>query len=179
MIITLSELKSYLGITDSSEDTVLQIFVDSANEYIKKYLWRNIAKDDYTEYKWWDWQRIILLDNYPVNSIDKFEKNEWTIDNPDWQSVDAWDYELVPETGKLFLKFYTRRWFQNYKIVYNAWYDTIPSDLKLAWLKIAGNYYNSKSSDWIDRESVAGDSITYWKWESSEVFRILNLYKDV
>ena len=179
MIITLSELKDYLWITDSSQDTILEIFVDSANKYITNYIWRNITAQDYTEYKDWDGQRIILLDNYPVNKITSFKVNYWTIDTPDWVDVDANEYQLVPEEGKIFLTFNKRRGFQNYEIEYNAWYDPIPWDLKLAWLKIAWSYYNTKDTDWVKSESVAGDSITFWAKETDNILNILNLYKDV
>lgn len=178
-MIILAELKSYLWITDSSQDAILQIFVDSANKYITNYIWRNITAQDYTEYVDWDWQRIILLDNYPVNSITSFKVNEWTIETPDWVDVDPNEYKLVPEEWKIFLTFYKRRGFQNYEIVYNAGYSTIPWDLKLAWLKIASTYYNTKDTDWIERESVAGDSITFWTKETDNILNILNLYKDV
>ena len=171
-MITLAELKSYLWITDDTQDDIIQIYVDSANEYITNYIWRNITQADYTEYEDWDWQRTIILKNYPVNSITSFQVNSWTIETPEREDVD--DYKLVPEEGKIFLTFYLNRWFQNYKIEYNAWYDTIPWDLKLAWLKIAWSYYND--SDWIKTESVAWDSITFWREND---LNILNLYKDV
>lgn len=180
MLITLSELKSYLWISDDSEDAILNIFVDSASSFVKSYLDRNIEKEDYTEYEDGDAQRIIVLDNYPVNSITSFEYNEWTIDSPDFQEIDASKYKLKPETGKIFLTFYKTRWFQNYKIKYNAGYDSIPWDLKLATLKLAASYYNWKESDGVDRETVAGDSISFETQEiNSDVLAILNEYKDV
>lgn len=180
MIITLAELKSYLGVTDTSQDDVLNIFLDSANDFVEAYVGRNIEADDYTEYKDWDGQRYILLENYPVNTITSFQVNQWTLDTPDYQDVDASEYKLSPKLWKIFLTFYKERGFQNYKIEYNAGYTTIPGDLKLATLKLAGSYYNGKNSDGVQRETVAGDSITFESQQvSNDVLAILNNYSDV
>lgn len=179
-MITLAELKTYLGISWTDQDDLLQIFVDSANDWVKSYLGKNIKADDYVDIKNGDWQRYILLDNYPVNSITSFEYNGWTLDVADWVELDKSRYELDPDVGKIFLTFYKHRWFQNYRISYNAWYTSIPSDLKLATLKIASRYFNNINSDGIQREKVAGDSITFESENiSNDVLAILNNYKDV
>ena len=180
MIITLSEFKAYLWITDSSQDTLLDILLNSANDFVESYIGRQIAEATYTEYKDGDGQRIILLDNYPVNTITSFQVNKGTIETPDFEEIDANSYKLSPKIWQLFLTFYKRRGFQNYKIDYNAWYDPIPWDLKLATLKLAAWYYNKRTSDWVKSESVAGDSIGFDTTEiSNDVLVILNNYRDV
>ena len=180
MIITLSEFKDYLWITDTSQDALLNILLNSANDFVESYIGRKIAEATYTEYKDWDGQRIILLDNYPVNTITSFQFNKWTIETPDFEDIDENSYKLSPKIWQIFLTFYKRRGFQNYKIVYNAWYDPIPWDLKLATLKLAAWYYNKRTSDWVKSESVAGDSIGFDTTEiSNDVLVILNNYRDV
>ena len=180
MIIELSEFKAYLWITDTSQDTLLEILLNSANDFVESYIGRKVWADDYTEYKDGDGQRIILLDNYPVNTITSFQVNKWTIETPEFEDIDANSYKLSPKIWQLFLTFYKRRGFQNYKIVYNAWYDPIPWDLKLATLKLAAWYYNQRTSDWVKSESVAGDSIGFDTTEiSNDVLVILNNYRDV
>ena len=180
MIIELSEFKAYLWITDTSQDTLLEILLNSANDFVESYIGRQIAEATYTEYKDGDGQRIILLDNYPVNTITSFQVNKWTIETPEFEDIDANSYKLSPKIWQLFLTFYKRRGFQNYKIVYNAWYDPIPWDLKLATLKLAAWYYNKRTSDWVKSESVAGDSIWFDTTEiSNDVLVILNNYRDV
>ena len=180
MIITLAELKAYLWITDTTQDTLLNILLSSANDFIENYIGRKIWVDDYTEYKDGDWQRVILLDNYPANTITSFQVNNWTIETPIFEDIDPNSYKLSPNLWQVFLTFYKRRGFQNYKIVYNAWYSTIPWDLKLAALKLAAWYYNKRTSDWIKSESVAWDSIWFDTTEiSNDVLIILNNYRDV
>lgn len=180
MIATLSELKSYLGITGSSEDTLLGLLLDSANDFVLGYICREIESATFTEYFDGDWQTEILLKNYPVTSITSFEYNSGTLNTPVWTTVDPTLYKNSPNTGKIFLSFYKIRGFQNYKVVYVAGYTTIPWDIKLATLKIASGYYNTRSSDGIKSEGVAGDSIVFDTSEiASDVLVILNNYRDV
>ena len=180
MIASLSELKSYLWITDSSQDTILTIFLDSADDFVRSYIGREIESATYTEYFDGDGQREILMKNYPVTTLTSFEENTGTIQTPVWTAVDSSTYKLSPNIAKLFLTFYKSRGFQNFKVVYVAWYATIPGDIKLATLKLASGYYNRRTSDGIKSEGVAGDNIVYDTTEiPSDVFIILNNYRDV
>lgn len=180
MIATLAELKSYLGITGTSEDVLLTILLDSANDFVEGYIGREIASATYTEYADGDGQREILLVNYPVISTTSFEENTGTLETPVWTPIDPELYKLSPKVGKIFLTFYKKRGFQNYKIVYIAGFATIPGDIKLATLKLASGYYNTRTSDGIKSEGVAGDSLVFETSEiSSDVLVILNNYRDV
>ena len=46
-IITLASLKTYLGITDVTEDAKLQVIVDATNLSIDKYVGRTLAETEY------------------------------------------------------------------------------------------------------------------------------------
>lgn len=147
MIACLLELKTYLGITTASEDALLTMLLDSANDFVEGYIGREIASASYTEYFDGDGQREILLNNYPVASITSFEENTGTLNVPVWTAIDASTYKLSPNVGKIFMYCFKRRGFQNYKVVYTAGYTTIPGDIKLATLKIASGYYNRRTTD--------------------------------
>jgi hypothetical protein len=75
MIATLAQFKQYLGITGTSQDTILQLLIDSSNSMINSYIGRIIEADDYIEYVDGNAQREILLQNYPVNTLTSIEKN--------------------------------------------------------------------------------------------------------
>lgn len=180
MIATLAELKSYLWIIDSSQDTILTIFLDSADDFVKSYIGREIESATYTEYFDGDGQREILMKNYPVTTLTSFDENTGTLQTPVWTAKDPTTFKLSPNIAKLFLTFYKTRGFQNFKVVYVAGYETIPGDIKLATLKLAAWYYNRRTSDGIKKEWVAGDSVEYDTTEiPSDVFIILNNYRDV
>lgn len=180
MIINLSELKNYLNITTTDNDWILNILLDCANDYVVWFLGRSLNASEYTEYQNGDGQRDFILSNYPVNTLTGIYRNIGDNETEDWEEVDPTKYKLEAKTGKIFLNFYKARGFQNYKIVYNAGYETIPGDLKLATLKIAGGYYNKRNTDWISSESVAGDSISFNVNDiGGDVLNILNNYRDV
>jgi hypothetical protein len=75
MIATLEQFKSYIGVTGTSQDTILQLLIDSSNSMINSYIGRTIETDDYIEYIDGNAQREILLHNYPVNTLTSIEKN--------------------------------------------------------------------------------------------------------
>ena len=180
MIATLSELKTYLWITDSSQDTLLNIFLSWADQFIKTYTWRDIEATSYTEYEDWDAQNEILLSNYPVNTLTSISRNTWSLDIPIWTLVETSIYKLSSKIWKVFFSCPIYRWFQNYKIIYNAWYTTIPWDLKLACLKLASTSYNTRVADWIKSESVNQDRLDYDVSEiPNDILVILNAYRDI
>jgi len=158
----------------------LTILLDSANDFVESYVSRELESDTRTEYHDGNAQREVMLDVYPATSITSFEKNVGTLDAPVWEAVPASTYKLSPKDGKVFLLGYSYRGFQNYKIVYVGGYATMPGDLRLATLKLAGSYWNKRTSDGIKKEGVAGDSLEFDTSEvSSDVMIILNSYRDV
>lgn len=178
-MITLTELKTYLWITTTSQDDLLNLLKDWAIKFIKTYIWREIEAIDYIEYKDWNWQTELLL-NYPVNTLTSISLNTWTLNIPVWEVVEATNYKLSNEIWKVFFVSYLSRWFWNYKVIYNAWYTTIPWDLKLACLKLASKYYNTRTSDWISWESVNWDSINFWTTDiPKDIAILLNSYRDI
>jgi len=169
MIITLQDLKTYLNITDTSKDDLLNFYVDWINKFIKSYTWRNIEAQDYEETFNGDWTFLYLVKNYPINSIAKIE-------NKEWDTREEINYKwYMEEIGEIYFDTLLIKWINNYKVSYNWWYETIPWDLKLAWLKLAGKLYNK--ADWIKQESNAGDSITFTSEIDMEIQSILDNYK--
>ena len=180
MIATLAQFKNYLWITGTTEDVILQLLIDSSNQMIETYIWRNIEQDDYIEFIDWNAQKEILLENYPVNTLDSIEINTWTLADPVRATIQPTSYKLSPKDWKIFLLFLLERWFQNYKITYNAWYDPIPADLVLASLKLASKYYNTKEADWIKGETNNWDRIDFDISEiPNEILAILNNYQEI
>ena len=144
-MITLEQLKQYLGVCN--QDVLLQILVDSANQIIKSYTGRKFEYSTYTEYVDGNAQQELLLENYPVGTLTKIERNVGTLDVPVWEVISASTYKLSPNIGKIFFVCPLIRGFQNYKISYTAGFATPPGDLVLAGLKIASRYFNSRTSD--------------------------------
>lgn len=177
---TIDDLKAYLWITWNEYDAVLQLFLDSASSYVESYIGRWIKPKEYTKYINGNWQLTIVLDNYPIISITSFDLDQWTIETPDYQPVDANRYRTDDDNGTIMLTAPQYRGLQNYRINYRAWYVEFPWDLKLAILKLASSYYSNRNSDGIKKEVVDGDSIEYEVSQiPTSVMSILDQYRDL
>lgn len=182
MIATLSEFKLYIWVDseDTSKDSILNIFLDWANSLVESYISRKIEATEYEEIIDGDGQLFWMLENIPVIKINWVYRNSWTLETAVWEEMGKWSYSVKSSIGKLNFFWPLARGFKNYKISYKAGFDEIPWDLKLAVLKLASRYYNTKESDWIVSESVAWDSISFNVSQiPSDILGILSIYRDL
>lgn len=179
MLATLDTFKTYLWISWSSEDALLTILLDGATSIINWYVGKTIEAASYTEIFSGNGQLSYILREYPVNSVTSFQINTWDTETAVREDVEATEYSI--DTIEWVIRLYTPlvRWLSNYKVVYNAWYSTVPNDLQIACMQIASNMYNTRNSNWLKSESVAGDSISYDTNIQDSTFIILDRYKDV
>lgn len=182
MLTTLDSVKTFLGITGTTDDDLLNSLIGSASEFVKSYTWRDLEATDYTHFFDWKAEREFILRQYPVNTLTSFEYNTWTISTPERTEFDVDLYALRPDPGIINYWCYIPRGFQNIKVIYNAWYVTIPAELELATNKMVWLYYNTRTSTWVKSESVDGASITYDNNSVGiplDINVILNKYKNV
>lgn len=182
MLITLQELKDYLDITDNDSDDILTSSINQATSYIQNYTWRTLEARDYNEIRDWRGENMVVLKDYPVNSFTSYEHNTWTISNPVWTSYDLDKYWVNKDEWVLRSYFRMDRWIQNNKLVYNAWYTTMPEDLKRACITLSTFYYSWvwKTEQGVKKEFVDGAWIEYdWSgWTTyNELKNILDKYK--
>lgn len=179
-MITLDELKRYLWIEDNSQDVLLQEIIDWVTAYIESYTWRNLSIQDYDKKYNWNWERIFILPNFPVNSITEIKyRNNTDFSAPTYTLIETKDYSFNT-SWEIFFNFNLIRWFNVLEIKYNAWYDPIPEDLKLACKMLCWLSYNTKNTNWVKSESVEWVSIVFSD-TSSETIKaniILDNYKN-
>lgn len=180
MLISIETLKTYLSITDNTQDKILSIFANWASDLIETMCWKKFSLDEYTELVDWAWQMDIVLKNNPVTEVESVSYNSWTYENPIWTPIDKTAYNTDLKAWIIMLVGVLPRWFQNIQVIYTAWYENIPFDLQLATLKLASMSYNKRGADWVTSESVWGDSIAYWLTAiPDDVLSILSKYQNV
>lgn len=180
MIITLAELKTFLNITDTSKDDLLNQAINNADGFVEGYLWYSLLLNE--------WLQAIFL-----GILDQFELRETNINSVSkieyWE--DEFDETLTEYTGKK--RVYEQQGLVKTQecvwpftqITYSFGYDdtTAPQDLKTAYLEIASTYYKSSwetSAGDVRSETVDGDSISFsdTRWKiSDKSMTILNKYK--
>ena len=154
-LVTLSELKTFLGITDDSQDTVLQIYVDSANVFVKKYCERDLEETSYLREQYdGSGTAELVLRQYPLISVEgvwvEGDELDESTDNTD---QDGW-YIYKEETGILRHRLYWDRARGNIEVSYTAGYETVPSDLKHCCLLISSYFRNMGNRQGIRSESL-------------------------
>lgn len=176
---SLAWLKTYLNITGTDQDAVLQIILDGAISTTETLSGRLLSARDKEILYNGNAQQQIVLQDVPLNTLTSFARNDGTIETPVWTEIDTNDFVVDFDAGIIYLKPVLQRWLQNYRIQCNVWYVTAPSDLTMAVYMLAGGMYSKRASQGITSETVDGDRIDYWSAMTTEINNILFSYRDM
>lgn len=176
MIVNCSELRSQFKVAITDDDHVLLPLLKAAEEKAKRYCGTVLEAEDVTEYRDGDGTDVLLLKNYPVNSVASvYDDVDRTYAAA--SLIAAADY-MFESSGRLILDalvFNIGR--QNVKVTYNAGYTAtaMPYDLKKAIANIAfADYLEANGSI----NMVEGDEFVYRpKKLRDEAFTILDLFR--
>jgi len=203
---TLSEYKTYAGITTTATDTRLTTLVSAADAFVKRYCGRSFESGPYTQVYNGTGDESLQLTEYPVTSITSVTQ-KFTDGTTSVLDSDTYRFESV--TGLLYRTFtgrgrYVRQdstswrndtepaqrfgnayiWskgYQNYTIVYVGGYATIPDDLKLLVWKIVDWWFAGSGED----SSKQSESIGAYSYTKStdkippEIRVMLDMWKVV
>lgn len=192
----LQDLKDFMAIpsTDTSKDTLLQIYVDGVNSAIRKEIGKDILAKDYIEkHKGTDSTKLIL-NHYPINSITAVE---FIYQGNVYQSLDDYEYDTDEETGILH---YDQGWLlqgnssymserlidfprRHIRVTYNAGFTETPSDLKLVGLQFASDSYAMDGSQGGTLKSYGISDVKY-EYKDDIKFseaqqKVIDAYKEV
>lgn len=193
---TLQELKDFMVIsqTDTSKDVNLTLYIKGIGEQIQKQIGRNIFAKDYVErYKGTNTSELVL-NNYPVNTVDMVE---YVFENEVYRTLDDYEYELNEDGGFLIkddgwlLEGYSIRYMsdkvdfprRHIRVTYNAGYTDVPFELKLLCMQYISDLYVMDNSKGTTLKSYKIDDISMeFKDEikfSESQLKTINHYKDV
>lgn len=200
---TVARVKTYLEITSSDNDTVLEVLIDAVTDFIENECDRRFKKTTYTGTKIdGDGTNEIVLPQWPVVSGQTFtlyERNStsgYGNDNAsDWDTVDSTDYRVDLVAGIVRATFKFLDGFENYKVDFTAGYDfenasgtLVPlssvglSDLELvAWKLISREFQKRKGTGDIQSMRLYNYSVTFSKeaYQDDEIREVLEKYKRV
>ena len=159
---TLSNLKARLGITSSSDDTLLGLLQDSADVFIANYCQRDFAGGTFTEYQPGG-SEFLLLKNYPVTSVTTVKVDPAHQFGSETIISDG-SYVVHSERGviqSLFGPFLPRRfnglvnsgiqiWTRGprvVQIVYVTASSAVPADVKEAYARVIGAWYRKVKTE--------------------------------
>jgi hypothetical protein len=169
---TLARVKSFLGITDSSQDTFLTDLIAIATETIQNYTGRTFSLESITEKLPGTNTAKLILSKFPIVSITSITDQSGLIAATGYEISDNLagtvyrKNDIFPFKGQNtgILGFINEKESENsITILYQAGYTTIPLDVEMAAISYIRTLYLGRSKDTnIASESVSGVySVTY------------------
>ncbi len=171
---TKEKVKSYIGISDSASDTVIDMLIDQATAFIEGYCGgRKFKSQNYIDYVDTRGTDRLFFEQYPVTALTEVAYRGGTITSPTWTVYDANNYMLYAKAGYVKFFFNLPNSSQGIKLTYTAGYlidftketdvlfHTLPNDLVMACTELVGYKYNKRQSQGISSQSTEGQSVTF------------------
>lgn len=156
MLDTLANVKTFMGISDSTYDTELNQIMGYVDQMIKSYVGYDIEEAAITD---------------EVHSTDG-ETEAFTVDYPpivsgfvvkyDGETIESTNYEVDNSTGIVRMFYTPTRSLNKFTFSYTGGYSTTPEDLKYVFCSLTRDVFNNRKrgSD-VKSERLGDYSITY------------------
>lgn len=182
-LITLSDVKKYLGVSTSSTeyDYRLNGIIDDVSWRFNSETKRLLKSRNLTEYYDGDNSFVLLTNQYPITSVSTSIDIRIDVDRSYSTSdkVSSTSIVIYSTEGKIVLTDDVfERGNKSVKVVYTAGYTTIPYDLAGATKEMVRLKFSNETKNRVGvrSESVSGGSITYEQDLPWSVKRVLDLY---
>ena len=176
---TLTNVKQWLGVTTTTDDTLLQRLLTAASGYIQSWLNRTFASAGYTDTFDGNGKDRLMLRNYPVTAVASVTIDGTVIPASTGVTVNGW---LLDETGKMVIlrNYWFNRGTQNIVISYTAGYATTPPEIEEACIELIGLRYRERDRIGQVSKAIGGETVSFTQKDMSDSIKtILNNYKKV
>jgi len=158
---SLANLKTYLNISGTTNNTFMETLVDRATALMEEYTRRNLKARDYSyDSDSEDYDKdnavmdgndrdVLILPQRPVNSLTTLRVNEQAIDESTGVYVCGWMIDKARGMVRLRCYLFTKG-MDNIELAYNAGYSTVPDDLEQACIEQAA---------WMYKQSPVGQGL--------------------
>jgi len=180
MLVTRDNLKTFLGITDSSKDALLDLLNDQVSAMVEKKCGRTFDETVYTDEEYdGTSEKKLVLKQFPVTATTTFKlERNWATDNSDdWEEIDTDDYWVDNNEGIVtkLTEFLAGK--QNYRATYSAGYGTIPYDLQYVVMQSIGLFLNKRRASGLKSETL-GDHTVVFEGIIAENDNLYNMISD-
>lgn len=190
---TRARAKTFLGITSTDDDTLIDTLIDAVTNFIENYCDRRFKLTTYTNEEYdGNGSQQMLLKQYPVATFTQLGERDSPDNQSSWTALDSEDYFVDLVTGIIdFINGLFKRLPKHYRATYQAGYNfdtagatTLESvgagDLEWAAWKLIQKIYNQRQGDPdITNESLGDYSVGYRAelMEDTVLKSILDNYK--
>jgi uncharacterized phiE125 gp8 family phage protein len=138
---TLANVKSRLGISGSSDDTLLGLLMDSADAWVANYTGRDFVGGTFTEY-FRGGLSLLVLANFPVTGVTSVKVDPAGGFGSD-TTLTATSYAVHTERGVIESKTgpFGASVPRSVQVVYTTATSSVPNDVKEAYAKLVGHWY--------------------------------------
>ena len=172
---TTAKVKTYLGISDSASDAVIEMLINQATMFIENYCGgRKFLNQSYTETYDTD-GKTIFLNQYPVTAITSVKYRSGTPSTPIWNTYNVDSYQQYLNEG--YIKFYgdLPKVMQGIQVVYTAGYlidfpnettaspvtHTLPFDLTMACTMLCAHYFTNRQASGVSMMRTEGQEVRF------------------
>jgi len=183
-LITIADVKTFLSISGSTYDTLLQDLVTQVSYFLESYCDRQLIDLNASITEIMDGgDSTIMLKSYPVKTVVSVSINTGPLDNPNWFALSASYYNYRAENGSLYVICGTPKGRQNLKVVYTAGYKVadstypVPFDLQLAARSLVAKFYQKRMAQGVLNENIGGASVNWNEEMDPTIVRMLEPFK--
>lgn len=195
---TVDRYKVFAGISDTAQDTLIELLINAATDYIESYTGRRFLKSTYTQEIYdADDSGVLILKNTPLASGDSFtlEARNSGVNEDDWETMDSQYFSVDYEAGvvKAMGGFKFRKGRSAFRVTYQAGYNydnattflgTVGAgDLEFACWELVKSAINNSSLDSnVQSERLREYAVTYFAssvYANNIVLDILDKYKNI
>jgi len=121
---TLNMAKTYLKIplAEASQDSLVEFFINASSEMIEKETDRRLKSQSSTDYKHGRNSNLVLLSQWPVNSITELRIDNSSNFTDASTLVNSDEYRIADDSNSLLIlsRVFPKKGYNNIKITYNA-----------------------------------------------------------
>lgn len=193
MYANLTLFKQYLGIpaSDTTNDNLLTMFLNSAEEKINNLCWVDSfdewtynedieARKVYATSRWYE----VYLKNKPVQEIQTINWSEYSwIHGTDYMII--YDRRIIFKEIQLWSFWILSIWYKAWYNRNDDWVDRLPDDLKLMEMMLASGMRQQHNYEWVSSYKLGDESITFgskWNMTPDDQYfsftTLLNKYKN-
>lgn len=163
-LVTLDDVKSFLGITGATQDTLLTLLINMVTEQIETRTNRRFKDTTYTQELYSGiGVKTLVLKNFPITSttVFKLEKNNAYNNTSDWEEVNSDEYWVEEETGIVTKTTVFNRGTLNWRVTYSAGYSEIPYDIQLLAMSLISELFNKRNTMGVVSEKLGDRTVNF------------------
>ncbi len=181
---TLVNVKQWLGVTGTADDSLLARLISASSDYITMWLGRDITLQAYISYRDGSDGRVMILRNYPVVSVSLLSVDGVPIPAAVYSAPGA-----LPSPGFLFDQYSVSlvggvysftRGIANVYAAYQAGFATVPTEIEQAAIELISLRYKERDRIGQISKSIGGEVVSYSQKDISDsIETTLSNYKRV